>query len=83
MNVKQAILCCLLIGSASLSVSEEEIVCATITMNIPFCKDWICKPECWLQKKLRKIDLMESQCIKGGINGKCQCIACKDVDIPS
>jgi len=56
-----------------------EIVCATISMKIPFCKGWMCKSECWLQKKLRKVALKEHKCTKGGIRGRCHCLVCKDV----
>ncbi|OEL30408.1 hypothetical protein BAE44_0008573 [Dichanthelium oligosanthes] len=91
MNAKQAILCCLLVvlmlqadytsaGSCSLYLFSE-IVCATLTMKIPFCKGWMCKSECWLQKKLRKTTLFEHKCIKGGIKGTCRCIVCKDIPI--
>uniref|UniRef100_K3YEQ1 Uncharacterized protein n=1 Tax=Setaria italica TaxID=4555 RepID=K3YEQ1_SETIT len=89
MNAKQAILCCLLVvlmlhtdytsaGSCFLHLFSF-IVCATITMKIPFCKSWLCKSECWLQKKLRKVGLQEYKCIKGGIKGKCRCVVCRDI----
>ncbi|PAN37064.1 hypothetical protein PAHAL_7G028200 [Panicum hallii] len=80
MNVKQTTLCCLLLAlMLHTDYASAEIVCATISMKIPFCKGWMCKSECWLQKKLRKVALKEHKCTKGGIKGRCHCLVCKDV----
>ncbi|PUZ46198.1 hypothetical protein GQ55_7G031400 [Panicum hallii var. hallii] len=80
MNVKQTTLCYLLLAlMLHADYASAEIVCATISMKIPFCKGWMCKSECWLQKKLRKVALKEQKCTKGGIKGRCHCLVCKDV----
>jgi hypothetical protein len=50
--------------------------CGVTTPFIPFCKDWLCKVECWGVAKLYKTKFAESKCKRGGIKGWCYCKFC-------
>jgi len=54
-------------------------ICVNVTLKIPFCKKWMCKSACWLQKNLRPETVKEHKCVKGGIKGRCHCIICKNI----
>ncbi|KAJ1270096.1 hypothetical protein BS78_06G028200 [Paspalum vaginatum] len=77
MKAKNAILCCLLfVLVLHADQASADNHCYYRTPWIPFCKEWMCKSECWTEAALLVATVTDHQCRKGGIKGWCYCRFC-------
>ncbi|TVU19254.1 hypothetical protein EJB05_35393 [Eragrostis curvula] len=80
MNAKQASVCCLLLVLVldAVPVSNADANCAYRAAYIPFCKEWMCKVQCWGEAKVYGANkVAEHKCMRGGIKGWCSCKFCQ------
>ncbi|TVU19253.1 hypothetical protein EJB05_35392 [Eragrostis curvula] len=77
MNAKHATVCCLLLLLVLDAVPASNAGCAYRAPYIPFCKEWLCKVECWTEAKVYGAKVAEHKCMRGGIKGWCSCKFCQ------
>uniref|UniRef100_A0A804MIJ2 Uncharacterized protein n=1 Tax=Zea mays TaxID=4577 RepID=A0A804MIJ2_MAIZE len=80
MAMKHVIICCLLLALMLQSDQTSAAdICSYADFRAMFCKNWMCKSQCWFQSQLITPPnvVKEHRCIKGGIYGLCHCVFCK------
>ncbi|KQJ87407.1 hypothetical protein BRADI_4g10936v3 [Brachypodium distachyon] len=78
-DTRRAAALCLLLPLLVFSLANPslvEAVCKYRLPMMPFCAEWMCKTECWVEAKLFLATVKEHRCAKKGIKGYCYCLFC-------